>query len=585
MSKPVAYLGPKGTFTETVTSKIFPETESTAQPTIASVFQVIAAGNAELGVVPLENLREGPVTETLDLLQKYSGSIEIFRALVHPIRHAMGVLSAAGYGNLISGETPSSETIQKLISPNITAVYSHPQALKQCRERLSELFPAASQHITDSTAQAAHFITEHNNLKAVALAQREVLLSLGFDIISDDASDIPGNKTRFAIIRRSGTIVGEELLQEEVDGKLRWVTSFVLCPKKDRQGLLHDILTIISTKHKINLLAIHSRPDAQGGFVFYFELEGKLDTIEMSSCLADISHYCREETGDTAEISIFGCYNLAPFVEPTFKKVGIMGGLGRMGEWFRRFFEVINLHVSLFDSELSCSESIYLDELKLFLEDIDVLLVSIPISKISELGPIILSHIKPGTLVVENSSIKSAAKSILESAGELGVETLGIHTMFGPSVESMRGQNILVTKTATSGERADAFIDLLYKQGAKIFHTDTVSHDSSTAVTQSLLHMLLLAYAEVIRTQFPDTEALEPYTTPNLQATLRLLERITTQKDGLLQELQTLNPFASNSRALLLSVLQKLVEELSNDNSSHFLQLVHKTRSLVESLR
>ena len=128
-----AFLGPAGTYGEQATRQLA-ELEGVANPElvpqlgIRAVVQALAQGTCDAAVVPVENSVEGGVTACLDALWEHP-DLSVARALVLPIRHAL-----LGSGPITG----------------VSEVLSHPQALAQCSQWLSEHLPQALQLPTTS---------------------------------------------------------------------------------------------------------------------------------------------------------------------------------------------------------------------------------------------------------------------------------------------------------------------------------------------------------------------------------------------------------------------------------------------------
>ena len=141
MRKQVAYLGPQGPYAEKA-AHILSKLANFQTPIFVpcnglhSVIKSIAYNNCDAAVVPIENSVEGGVTATLDALWKFP-EIFINRAIVLPIKHAL----------ISDGELS-----------NISEVLSHPQALAQCSEWLSENLPNAIPLPTNSTSEAVNMV-------------------------------------------------------------------------------------------------------------------------------------------------------------------------------------------------------------------------------------------------------------------------------------------------------------------------------------------------------------------------------------------------------------------------------------------
>ena len=141
MRKQVAYLGPQGTYAEKA-AHILSKLANFQTPIFVpcnglhSVIKSIAYNNCDAAVVPIENSVEGGVTATLDSLWKFP-DIFINQAIVLPIKHAL----------ISDGELSI-----------ISEVLSHPQALAQCSEWLSENLPNAITLPTNSTSEAVNMV-------------------------------------------------------------------------------------------------------------------------------------------------------------------------------------------------------------------------------------------------------------------------------------------------------------------------------------------------------------------------------------------------------------------------------------------
>ena len=134
MAVRLAYLGPPGTFSEEAARTYDPSAQLIPFASIPAVAEAVRSGMAEEGVVPIENSLEGAVNDTLDLLIQES-ILHIRHELTVPIEHYLLAPSAVQ-------------------ADSIQAIYSHPQALGQCRRFLERCFPKAQVIATLSTVAA-----------------------------------------------------------------------------------------------------------------------------------------------------------------------------------------------------------------------------------------------------------------------------------------------------------------------------------------------------------------------------------------------------------------------------------------------
>jgi prephenate dehydrogenase len=450
-------------------------------------------------VVPIESLVQGPVTETLDNLFQYAGRVLIGDMVVLPIDHTLGALGKP-------------EDIRRILSKD--------QALHQCSEYIRRLYPHAVLVETPSTTAAMEMIVRQGWRDAAAIGSAAALQRYGLEVLARGIGNPPQNKTKFAVLGdHYHTPTGTD------------ATSFVIYPHRDRIGLLEDILHLISRESGLNLSSIHSRPDTKGGFRFYIEVEGHAQDVVVARCLAAME---RTLAADDVEVRVFGAYPRRMFNEPRLHTIGLIGGTGLMGRWFRPFFETAGYQVLISGrtTPLTYQQCI---------EQSDAVLFNVPISStievIHRLGPLF----RPGQLMVDNTSIKTQPVSAMLEVAPEGVEVLGMHTVFGPTIAELRRQNVIFTTTPRSGELAQEFEGIFYKYGATITHTTPEYHDRQMAFHQNLEHFTKVVLAEVLRAQFGTPEAMASYSSPNSRLSLITMGRVLKGDPGLYAEIQTQN--------------------------------------------
>jgi chorismate mutase/prephenate dehydratase len=254
----VAYLGPPGTFTHMAALSSFGmATRYVEASTIPAVFDAVARGAATYGVVPIENSTEGSVTFTLDSL--IDTDVKVRSEIVLDVAQCL----VGRHDDL----------------GRIERVYSHPQALAQCREWLARHLPRAQLVVSHSTSTAARDAATDD--AAAAVASRLAADLHGLIVIRDSIQDRAQNATRFVVL-------GKE--DAPPTGKDR--TSIVFSTG-DRRGALRSVLDIFD-EEGINLTRIESRPrrGEMWQYVFFTDLEGHhLDTNVMRS-LARLQAKC-----------------------------------------------------------------------------------------------------------------------------------------------------------------------------------------------------------------------------------------------------------------------------------------------------
>ncbi len=180
---PVAYLGPKYSYSYLAAARHFTsQADLIPVSTIPAVFEAIARGDAEYGVVPIENSTDGRIVDTLTMLSNLSNGIHIGGEVLLPIHHCL-----LGKGN----------------RDEIGEVYSKPQALSQCRRWLSQNLPHAKLIEISSTTAAAELAAQRPEVAAIASI--EAGLHYGLNVVQANIEDNPHNLTRFAVLGHQST--------------------------------------------------------------------------------------------------------------------------------------------------------------------------------------------------------------------------------------------------------------------------------------------------------------------------------------------------------------------------------------------
>jgi prephenate dehydratase len=282
-----AYLGPQGTFTEAAvqalrarapqagrSSPVVSGTsggEALACASIQATLEAVRAGEAQLGVVPIESSIEGAVTATLDELAVGTELVICAEVLV-PVEFALLARPGTELGE-------------------VKRVGGHPVAQPQCRNWLAANLPHAEWIPAASNSDAARQVAE-GQLDA-ALAGVFAADLYGLVPLATDVHDRDDAVTRFVAVRLPGS-------PEPVTGSDR--TSVVAFLADDHPGALMDILGQFAVRD-VNLTRIESRPtgDGIGRYFFFIDCEGHVSQARVGEALMGLHRIC-------ADVRFLGSY-------------------------------------------------------------------------------------------------------------------------------------------------------------------------------------------------------------------------------------------------------------------------------------
>lgn len=254
-----AVLGPTGTFSEEAAQLYWGgDVVVCAAPTIPELFRMLARGEVNDVLIPIDNSQAGSIDVSINCLQEYPVSIR--GEIVIPIRQ-----------HLIAAQKYQLEDIELIVS--------QPTALMQCGDFIDRSLKGVRTEITSSTTRALQ-IAGGESKKAAAIGNFKAAVIYGLEIIKEDIQN-HDNTTRFVHITNN---------QRSLDGGQK---ASLICTLPDVPGALYKALEIFAVRG-LNLNKIESRPNRikQGSFCFYIEVQVGGDDRNLAQALSELQLYC-----------------------------------------------------------------------------------------------------------------------------------------------------------------------------------------------------------------------------------------------------------------------------------------------------
>ncbi len=266
----IGYLGPEGTFSQQAVHKHFGHSaRGLPMASVEEVFDEVAAGHADFGVVPVENSGQGTIQSTLDLF------------LTSPLM-ICGEVELRVHQYLLS-RTGRVEDVER--------VYSHGLSLAQCRGWLRQHLPDAEKHPVASNGEAAR--RARNADDAAAIAGENAAHVYGLKVVAGPIEDRADNTTRFLVIGRASF---------PPSGHDR---TSLLVFIRDQPGALYRILEPLA-RRGISMNRIESRP-AHGAlwqYAFFIEVAGHAEESPLRDALEEIDDFA-------GDVRVLGSYPVA----------------------------------------------------------------------------------------------------------------------------------------------------------------------------------------------------------------------------------------------------------------------------------
>ncbi|HZK56729.1 MAG TPA: prephenate dehydratase [Clostridia bacterium] len=238
----LGYLGPQGSHSHEAAKVYAPTATLIPMMSFYEIIQAVEEGEIDGGILPIENSTEGAVTFVMDGLLK-TEEAKIVGELILPVYH-----------NLVS----LNDSIEE-----IDCIYSHPQAIEQCREYFRRYIPKALLISCESTSLACAK-AKRKGKNFAAIANVEAALIYNLNVLQYNIQDNFLNQTRFIVISR------EPFLE-----CLCCKTSIAFTFPDDKPGALHRVLKEFADRD-INMTRIESRPAKTviGKYIFYIDFIG-----------------------------------------------------------------------------------------------------------------------------------------------------------------------------------------------------------------------------------------------------------------------------------------------------------------------
>ena len=280
--KRIAFQGEPGANSHLAISQAYPDAEAVPCATFEDAFAILTAGDADLGMIPIENSVAGRVADIHHLMP--NSNLHIVAEHFMPVKHQLlGVK-----GSRLDG---------------IKTVESHVHALGQCRKIIRKL--GIRPVVAADTAGSAREIAERGDKTCAAIATRLAAEIYGLDILAEDVEDEAHNTTRFVVLSR------EKKWAPRGEGKV--VTTFVF-RVKNVPAALYKAMGGFAT-NGINMTKLESYM-IEGNFFatqFYADVEGHPDDRGLVFALEELSFFSKE-------LTILGVYPAHAFRE-TFEEV------------------------------------------------------------------------------------------------------------------------------------------------------------------------------------------------------------------------------------------------------------------------
>jgi prephenate dehydratase/prephenate dehydrogenase len=550
----VAFQGEHGAYSELAAIKYFGTGAITIpRKTFTEVFESVSKGEADYGIVPIENSLEGSVGQNYDLLM--GSKLKIVGETKLRVEHCL-----IGF--------PGTDITK------IRTVYSHPQALGQCRAFLESM--RLKQIPVYDTAGSVKMVKESGKKDSAGIASELAARIYGMKVLKKSIESNKKNFTRFFILSKEGS---------RKPG--RYKTSIIfMVPHKP--GSLYSILKVFATR-KINLTKLESRPipGRPWEYSFYLDFEGNAKDRKIQDAIEELKRF-------STLVKILGSYpeagpepKAAPSARLKAKSVAIIGAYGNMGKWFCKFFidegfEVTasgrraeklkelgkELHVRIAPSSAEA------------VRNADIVIVSVLMKNFEDVIKQIAPHIKRGQILIDLTSAKEEPVRIMHKYVRNAI-ILGTHPLFGPGASDTCQNFVLTPTTKAESKFAKIFGGWLESKGFNVAVMSPRKHDEAMSVALCLSHFIGMAAGETWADLVTVSE-FEKIAPTSFTRLFGLVENIISSDPGFYANLQVILPGVNKAEELFVQNAKRLQDVVKRKDEDGFARAMIDLKARME---
>jgi len=270
-------------------------------------------------------------------------------------------------------------------------------------------------------------------------------------------------------------------------------------------------------------------------------------------------------------------------------KVAIIGGSGKMGQWFARLLvkegrEVVitgrnQKKLVAVGRQLGAEVATNTEAAK----NADVILLSVPIDNFEEVVKQISPHIQPKQVIVDITSIKVFPVEVMHRYIKSGL-VLAIHPMFGPGANDIANQNFVLTPTNDDEQKlAEKVRGYLEDRGARVTLMTPKEHDEMVAITLGLSHFIAITSADALLSlDKPGKMGLVGGSTYRLLRVL--IESVLSEDPELYASLQMKLPGVAEVERLFQRSAQKWAKVVASKDRQRFVDEMNALKDKLNQL-
>ena len=260
----------------------------------------------------------------------------------------------------------------------------------------------------------------------------------------------------------------------------------------------------------------------------------------------------------------------------TLRRVLIVGGGGRMGQWFCRYLDSMEHRVTVFDPGGPVEGYAYEHNLELALGEAEMILLSTPLGSSSEILGDIITH-RPRGVIFDICSLKSHLLEHIYKATKEGLRITSLHPMFGPRIRTLMDRNVILCRCGSP--EADRKVKELFEEtSANLIEMEISEHDEWMAYVLGMSHAVNLIFTDMlVRSGKPFSDLLKVAST-TFSKQIKTTQDVSFEAADLYYEIQTLNRHTADVFDFFLEAAKDVHRAVTEGDQERFREIMDRGR-------
>ena len=259
------------------------------------------------------------------------------------------------------------------------------------------------------------------------------------------------------------------------------------------------------------------------------------------------------------------------------QSVLVIGGAGRMGNWFVEFMKSQGFDVHVADPNVNGETENTFSNWQETDDSYDVTVVAAPLRESAVILSQMLAITRSG-LIFDIGSLKAPFKETLKQMAEKGMQVASIHPMFGPNTDLLSGKHVIFMEVG-SDQSLEKVQKLFESTTAQQIQMSLDNHDFAISYVLGLSHVLNIAFSKVLSASGEKKDLLSQLSSTTFKDQLEVAKRVTDDNPHLYYEIQHLNKYSLKTIAELGQAVQEIFDCVDKGNEEDFVEMMKQGKS------